>query len=266
MLQAALDGGVVVAAGVPVLLDPGQDEDLVVHSQPESDADGGDHDVGFHTPDRGEAEQTGQVPLLEDPHEDPDRGGQGQGVDDQSLERDEHRSGHEEEQHEGCQGDDGDHPGQAVQHGGAEVQLAGRLPGHPGVGGGGQVPHRLDGPLAGGLRTVSGQVEVDHGVLPGGGGLEHRVHPRGGSDLVIDEGGHLLPGRGDDEGGVLLLGGGIVLLQDREVGALGRGAGQQLGGGGEQVHAAHWQRQGDQDEEAGSQHEPGHPVDRTRQA
>jgi len=89
-----------------LLLDPGQQEHLVVHRQPERDAEHQDRDRRVEGSGRGEVEKIGAVAVLEDPHHGAEGGAEAEHVEDDRLDRDEDAAGHQEEQHEGRHGDD----------------------------------------------------------------------------------------------------------------------------------------------------------------
>ena len=78
---------------VPVELDDAREqEDLVVHRQAEPE---GEHEEGHHRldgPDRREAEQALEVALLEDPHDDAERGAERDDVEQQGLDREDDRA------------------------------------------------------------------------------------------------------------------------------------------------------------------------------
>ena len=96
----------VVAAAVVLLLDPGEEEHLVVHRQAEGDAEHEDRRGGVDRAGGREVEHARQVAVLEDPHHRPEGGGQAEQVEHQRLERHEHAAEHQEQQHEGDDGDD----------------------------------------------------------------------------------------------------------------------------------------------------------------
>jgi hypothetical protein len=149
-----LDGA---GAGVVGLLDTGQQEHLVVHGQPEGDAeDQQDHrDVG-----RGgrEAEQPGQVPVLEDPHQGAEDRGQRQRVQREGLDRQDDAAGEQEQQQEGGQGDRQQCPGQAAADGSEGIDQRGRgaADEHGGVARCRECPDVADELLAGGGLGVGG--------------------------------------------------------------------------------------------------------------
>ena len=77
-LQPVGDRGVGVAALVVAFLDPGQQEHLVVHRQAEREHEHDHRHPHLDRAERGEAQQPGQVPVLEDPHQRAERRTQGQ--------------------------------------------------------------------------------------------------------------------------------------------------------------------------------------------
>ena len=66
-LQAVGDGFLGRHAAIVRLADPGEDEHVVVHREPEEDDEEEQRQPGGDRPDRGEVEQAFQVPVLEDP-------------------------------------------------------------------------------------------------------------------------------------------------------------------------------------------------------
>ena len=107
-LQPGDDGLVVADAALVQLDDAGQQEHLVVHRQPEPERQHQHRDRRLDRPDRVEAQQPLEVALLEDPHDDAQAGAERDDVHQQRLDRDDHRPGHEEEQHQGGEGDQGE--------------------------------------------------------------------------------------------------------------------------------------------------------------
>src|ERR1700749_1890204 len=169
-----LDG---VRAGVVRLLDAGQQEHLVVHGQPEGDAeDQQDHrDVGRAG---GEAEQPGQVPVLEDPHQRAEHRGQRERVEGQGLDGQDDAASGQEQQYERGQGDRQQRPGQAAGDGGQGVdQRGGRTPHEHGAGPGGRDGADVADQLQGGGRL----------------GVAGPGHPQVGGAVA---GGHVLNGPG----------------------------------------------------------------------
>ena len=103
--RPAGDGLGVVAGPVPDLLHPREQEHLVVHRQPEQDAEQ-DHGLGrLDETQRLEPEQRGQVAVLEDPDQRTEAGDDRERVHDQRLGRQHHRP-QEDEQHEVGRHDD----------------------------------------------------------------------------------------------------------------------------------------------------------------
>ena len=87
-----------VVAGPPVgLLDPRQEEDLVVHRQPEDHAEHDDRVAGDGVADRREVEDVAEVALLEDPDERPEAGADREQGHDHGLDRDRDRPEEQEE-------------------------------------------------------------------------------------------------------------------------------------------------------------------------
>ena len=95
-LHAARHRFAVVARPVVDLLHARQQEDLVVHRQPEQDAEQDHRQRRFDEAERREAEQRRQVAVLEDPDERAEAGRDRQRVDDERLGRQHHRA----QQHE----------------------------------------------------------------------------------------------------------------------------------------------------------------------
>jgi hypothetical protein len=116
-LEPERHGCCVPAGAVVLLLDAGQEEHLVVHRQAEGDAEHEDRHRRVDAAGGREVEQAGEVAVLEDPDHRAERGGQAEQVEDQRLDRDQHASGHQEQQHQGGHGDDGQRPRQAGQEG-----------------------------------------------------------------------------------------------------------------------------------------------------
>ena len=106
---------VVGQPAVVQLLDPGQQEDLVVHRQPEAERQQQSTGMrGLDPADRGEAEQAAQVAVLEDPDHHAERRPERGHVHQQRLQRHQHRAGHQEQQHERGQHDQGHRVGRAL--------------------------------------------------------------------------------------------------------------------------------------------------------
>ena len=76
--------------------------------------------------DRGEAEQTRAVPVLEHPHHHPEHGRDGRAVGHQRLDGEHERPGEEEDDHEGRQADEPTDEQQPVGDGGVDVDEASR--------------------------------------------------------------------------------------------------------------------------------------------
>jgi hypothetical protein len=111
------------------LLDPREQEHLVVHREPEREGHDEREHVRLDPAGRHEAQEPRQVPVLEHPHEHAERRRDRQHVREQRLDRDHDRAGHEEQQHEGRGGDDAGGPGQALDERVREVHLARGLTG-----------------------------------------------------------------------------------------------------------------------------------------
>src|SRR5215213_3088829 len=126
------DRPVVVAGLVPGLLDPREQEHLVVHGQPEGEHEDQHRDGDVDHARRVEAEQPGQVALLEHPHQGAEAGPQRQHVHDDRLDRHHHRPGHEEQQGEGGQPDQPKGVGQPRGERVAVVDQEGGRAGDPG--------------------------------------------------------------------------------------------------------------------------------------
>ena len=109
MLDRPRDHGFVVVAGRHVLLaDPGQEEHLVVHREPEED---GEHDQRQERVDRHRAVQPDELVAptpLEHRDEHAVGGGDRQQVHEGGLERDEDRAEHDHQQQERHRHDGGD--------------------------------------------------------------------------------------------------------------------------------------------------------------
>ena len=153
----------VVPVEVVLLLDAREQEDLVVHGEPERDAEHEDRREDVDAPGRREAEQIREVTLLEDPDHRAERRGQAEHVEQERLHRHEQAAGHQEEQQERGERDEAERPRQHREHGGLGVDERRRLARHaePERRRGG--PDVLDQPLTG------GRVRLDVG---------HDRHPR----------------------------------------------------------------------------------------
>ena len=172
--QAPDDGFVVVAGRHVLLTDPGQEEHLVVHREPEED---GEHDEREERVDRHRAvqpDQLGAPAPLEHRDEHAVGGGDRQQVHERGLERDEDRPEHDHQQQERHRHDGGDEQRQAA--GDAVGQVGDHGPAgerHRGVGAvdrgrqhvGAQVADELVGALVLGGR---GRVGGEHRGVAGG--------------------------------------------------------------------------------------------------
>ena len=98
-----------VAGRAPALVDAAEQEHLVVHREPEQHAEQEDRDPGVDALDLREAQQIGADALLEDEHEDPVGGADGQQVDGDRGQRDGDRPEREQQQHEAQREHEGDH-------------------------------------------------------------------------------------------------------------------------------------------------------------
>ena len=105
---------VVVVGPVPLLADPGEQEHLVVHRQPEQDGQHQDRVGRVEVALRLEAEQAGEVALLEDPGHDPEGRGDRDGVHHDRLERQHHGAEGQEQQHQHHADHDQAHPRQVA--------------------------------------------------------------------------------------------------------------------------------------------------------
>ena len=101
-----------VAAAVEALLDPGEQEHLVVHRQSEGDAEHQDRRVDVDPPRGRDAEQRAEMAILEDQYQDAERCGQAQQVEHQRLDGDEQAAGQQERQQQGGERDQAHRPGQ----------------------------------------------------------------------------------------------------------------------------------------------------------
>ncbi len=175
-----------LAAGQPELPDPRDEEHLVVHGQPEGDAEQQHRHVGHQGAGRRRTQRT-EMSLLEDPHQCTERRRQRQHVEHQRLQRQHHRAGEQEQQHEGDDRDDAEHqrqpggdgvhavgvdlaePGQldrAVTGGGQRPQLLELMVGRLGVqrGGARDGEERLAAGESGGRRRRRGAQPLDEGA------------------------------------------------------------------------------------------------------
>ena len=119
-LEAAGDRLGVVPGPIPDLLHPGQEEDLVVHRQPEQDAEQDDRLGRLDVAQRLEPQDRRQVAVLEDPDQRPERGHDRERVHDQRLGRQDDRSKQDEQdevgRHEDEQGGPREAGADAVDH------------------------------------------------------------------------------------------------------------------------------------------------------
>ena len=98
VLDEALGDRRRVVAGPPIrLLDPREQQDLVVHRQPEDHAEHDDRVAGDGVAERLEVEQVREVALLEDPDEGPEAGGDREQGHDHGLDRDDDRAEQQEQ-------------------------------------------------------------------------------------------------------------------------------------------------------------------------
>ena len=100
LLHAGRDREVVVVGAVPLLADPGEQEHLVVHRQPEQDGQHQDRVGRVEEALRREAEQAGQVALGEDPGDHAERRGDREQVHHDRLDRQHQRAEGQEQQHQ----------------------------------------------------------------------------------------------------------------------------------------------------------------------
>ena len=77
LLQPAPHSGVGVVARVDVLLDPGQQEDLVVHGQAEAEGEDEHHDERAQPADGERVQRPGQPAVFEDGHQHAEGGAEG---------------------------------------------------------------------------------------------------------------------------------------------------------------------------------------------
>ena len=118
----------IVARSLVLFPGAAQQQNLVVHRKPEEHAE---HDQRDRRLDRAgrEPEPARQVPLLKDPHQRAIRGGDGEEIHDDRLERQEHRAEKEEQHHVGHHHDEADHDRRGPGQHGDEVEIERRLPG-----------------------------------------------------------------------------------------------------------------------------------------
>jgi len=105
-LQSSRDRFFQIPRPVVLLLDPREDEDLVVHRQAVGDAEHENRDARFDGTGGSEPEQAGQVAVLEHPHQRAEHDRQTEHVEHGGLEGDEQAAGHQEQQHERHQEDE----------------------------------------------------------------------------------------------------------------------------------------------------------------
>src|SRR5437763_12107444 len=127
-LQADGHGVVVGGAEVDLLLDAGQEEDLVVHREPEGDAEEQHRGEDADRARRREVQQPGEVPVLEDEDEGSERRRQAEDVERQGFQGDQQAADHEEQQHEGAHRDQRQRQGEAPGAGRTEGPGAGTRP------------------------------------------------------------------------------------------------------------------------------------------
>ncbi|CAB4726599.1 unannotated protein [freshwater metagenome] len=111
---------------VPLLADPGEQEDLVVHREPEEDGEHQDRVGRVEVALRREAEQVGSVAVAEDPRDHAERRGEGEQVHRDRLHRQHERTEGQEQQHQHHRDDDQPHPGQVRSDRGDQVDGVGR--------------------------------------------------------------------------------------------------------------------------------------------
>src|SRR5215472_13064210 len=146
---------------LPIFLDPGQQEHLVVHGQAEREGKDDDRRPDLDGAEGGEPEQAGQVAVLEHPDQRAEGGAEGQNVHDQRLEWDEHRPGHQEQQRERSNGDPRGRPRCPARDLGLEVGQRRLGAGDPGAEGGPDVAEHADQMLGGGALGGAGRDHVD---------------------------------------------------------------------------------------------------------
>ncbi len=153
-----------VAGAVPGFLDPGQQEDLVVHGQAEDDGEHDHRHVRLDGHVLADAEQAAAPAELEDGDDDAVGGADAEQVEDGGLdgERQAAEGGHDEE--EGDRDHNGDDDRQAAGDDLVELRLGGLQAG--------------DVPLVAGALQRVRQGRADQGVVQGGGGLVLRAGGR----------------------------------------------------------------------------------------
>jgi hypothetical protein len=96
MIEAAL----VIVPDVPGLLDPGEDEEVVVHREPEEDREDEDRDPALDDPARRDPQRCGEPAVVEDEDEDAEGGPGREQVQEDRLDRDDDRVEGDEHQQE----------------------------------------------------------------------------------------------------------------------------------------------------------------------
>ena len=117
-----------IRPAIVLFLDPRQEEHLVVHRQPEGDAEHQDRHRHGDVAGGGEVEQPGAVAVLEDEDHRPERRRQAEEVEDQRLDRHEQAAEQHEQHDERGDGDEPDRPRQPLEHDVLGVDLGGGLP------------------------------------------------------------------------------------------------------------------------------------------
>ena len=214
-LQRVRDRAPAVPGADPRLVHPGEQEDLVVHAQAEDDGEHHHRHVALDRHRAGDPQRRPAPAPLEDRHQDPVGGGDGQQVEDRGLERhqqaaEDHQDDEERQRHHHA--DDQRQPGGDDVE---EVHLGGGRAGHVAPGGGARDGPRQHGVLeavvqlggAGGLRHLLGQDGGDqHRAVAGG---FRRGGARGAGDVLQGVGDLALqggpvglgdPGLVDDDG------------------------------------------------------------------
>ena len=126
---------VVRRAGVVLLLDPGEQEDLVVHRDAEREREHDHRHPGLDRPGRGEPEQRpSRCPSWNTHDQRPERRRERDRVHHQRLDRHQHRAGHQEQQHEQRDRDHPERPRQPLGQRPGEVDAARRRPRSPSSG------------------------------------------------------------------------------------------------------------------------------------
>ncbi|MBX3145153.1 MAG: hypothetical protein KF785_00165 [Gemmatimonadales bacterium] len=129
----ALHGRFAVATGpVERLFDPAQQEDFVVHTEPEhhgKDEHRNQHEDRFGW--SGQMKEAGAVPLLEDQHDQPEGGRHRERVHQDRLERHQDRSERQRQHHGSCGQHQHDQPREDVEHLFLQVDAAGDVTADP---------------------------------------------------------------------------------------------------------------------------------------